>query len=639
MNKFILFFIALLFIPNVLNAKDIKYPVSTIPKELLEDADAVIRADEIVTEVISINKAVVRVKYAVTVLSKQGDKYHFNVINVGYDKFIKVKYIKAYIYNEYGLETDKLKKSDIFDFAISGGGTMYSDNRMKTATFPIISYPYTIEYEYEYTTDNILMAFHDWFFQSDSKVSVENSKVKIIAPRDFKIKYKENNLLNSVKKSVSNDKDIYVWEETNIPAYEKEELTYSYLETYKYVLLSPVLFDFDGYTGDMSSWKTFGQWIQKLNAGRDVLPEATKSKLKALTAEAESDIEKVKIIYQYLQDNTRYVGIQLGIGGWQPFPAETVDETKYGDCKALSNYMKAMLKAVGIKSYYAVIESGTNKYAIPEDFSSLCFNHATVCVPIENDTIWLECTNQTKPFGYIGSFTNDRKALLINEEGGKLVHTTFYSKEDNQQITNARVVLDESGEGQADITVLHQGLESERDYLIFLLYKDTKEQKKWLYEKTDIPTFDINSFDLSIDKKQIPVVTKKLDLSLRKYASVSGNRLFFKANLMNKKKYVPPELEERKNDICLNTPFTHIDTINYSLPTGYVVEHLPENINYKNEFGEYSATFLEKENTVIYIRKFVNEKGRWSADKYNELRQYYKDIVKADNIKVVLKKS
>ncbi len=94
----------------------------------------------------------------------------------------------------------------------------------------------------------------------------------------------------------------------------------------------------------METWDNFGKWIQALNSGRQELPPATKAKIKELTAKAKTDEEKVKILYEYLQSKTRYVSIQLGIGGQQPFEASVVDQFGYGDCKALSNYMVAMLE-------------------------------------------------------------------------------------------------------------------------------------------------------------------------------------------------------------------------------------------------------------------------------------------------------
>ena len=66
-----------------------------------------------------------------------------------------------------------------------------------------------------------------------------------------------------------------------------------------------------------------------------------------------------------------------------PFPATFVDEKKYGDCKALSNYMRALLKAVDIPSYYALIRAGENEEPADFDFPHNNFNHAILCVPFK----------------------------------------------------------------------------------------------------------------------------------------------------------------------------------------------------------------------------------------------------------------
>ena len=131
--------------------------------------------------------------------------------------------------------------------------------------------------------------------------------------------------------------------------------------------------------------------------------------------------------YEYVQSKTRYVSIQEGIGGLQPFPASIVDKYGYGDCKALSNYTVALLQEVGVKSFYTKIRAGEGEPDLLLDFPAQQTNHVVVAIPNDKDTIWLECTSQTNPFGYTGSFTGDRYALMITEEGGKIARTPSFS--------------------------------------------------------------------------------------------------------------------------------------------------------------------------------------------------------------------
>ena len=117
-----------------------------------------------------------------------------------------------------------------------------------------------------------------------------------------------------------------------------------------------------------------------------------------------------------MQKKTRYVNVSIGIGGWQPFDAATVDKTSYGDCKALSNFTKSLLSVVGIKSFYALNNAGSDANSIDRSFPSAQFNHAFVCVPLDRDTIWLECTNQRYPCGFNSDFTDAVLSAFLNRD-------------------------------------------------------------------------------------------------------------------------------------------------------------------------------------------------------------------------------
>ena len=401
------------------------------------------------------------------------------------------------------------------------------------------------------------------------------------------------------------------------------------------VYLSPNEFEYDGHSGNMETWESFGKWLKDLETGRDQLKEQTVKKIKNLVKGVKTDEEKVKIIYEYLQSKTRYISIQLGIGGWQPFKAEEVDKNGYGDCKALSNYTHAMLKVVGIKSYNASIGAGQGYPSFDSDFPSMGFaNHQILCVPLENDTIWLECTSQDSPFGFIGSFTDDRTALLYTDEGGKIVRTTRYPQEVNTQDRTSTIKIDIKGNARANIVTRYRGLQYENIH--FQFRRNEHEQKETLFEKLDIPNMEVENFKYSQQKGRIPKATEEINLQIKNYASVSGKRIFIPLNILNKQKTTPPKVKNRKTDVEMSIAFIDKDKIIYEVPNYYKVEHLPKSVSFNSDFGSYDVTVSKEGNQITYIRILKMNKNTYPAKRYDDLLKFYEKIVRADKMELVI---
>ncbi len=341
--------------------------------------------------------------------------------------------------------------------------------------------------------------------------------------------------------------------------------------------------------------------------------------------------EKAKVLYEFVQSKTRYVSIQKGIGGQQPFPATMVDQVGYGDCKALSNYMVSLLKVAGIKGYYTLVYADDDNEDFPTDFVTDNFNHIIVSVPNGQDTLWLECTSQQIPFGYLGEMTADRKALMITEKGGALVNTQRYPADVNTQVRTADVKLEMTGDAKAKVKTTYAGLQFSGHFLS----SSSDDQKKWLRNTISIPTFDLNNYNIAVTKARIPSAVVNVDLTLARFASVSGKRIFITPNLMNRSKFIPEENRKRKNAIVLSEGWVDYDTIRYQLPEGIYPEYLPEPVTIKSKFGQYEAKFEMRENELIYTRMMRKNKGEYPAESYQELTDFYKGVSKADNTRVV----
>ncbi len=630
------FSVSFLLIGFFANAGDIEYPVSSIPENLKKNANVVKRMEEIVFEIVNLKEAVYRRKVAYTILNENAEKYAAMV--VGYDKLRKVSSFEGTLYDAKGNILRKAKSKDVKDFSAVQDISLFDDNRIKVLDFTNQFYPYTVEFETEVKYNNTYM-LPDWFPQQDEKLAVENSSYSFIAPADYTIRFKAFNYEGQPSSSTEKNKQIKTWKVTGLAAIKRLFASPTWNELTPSVYFAPSEFEMEGYKGNGSSWQDLGKFPLALNEGRDKLPDDVIQKVTDLTKDITDEKEKIRALYNFLQQNTRYISIQLGIGGLQPFEASFVAKKGYGDCKALSNYMYSLLKAAGIKSYYTLVKGGRDlddKYLV-EDFPSDQFNHIILCVPLSKDTMWLECTSQTESAGYMGDFTGNRKALLITEEGGKLVSTPHYGIKENVQVRAIKGKINSDGALVMNVTTNYKCLQQdEKSALINQLSKD--KVKKYLQEDLELSTYEVSNFKYEQKKNVLPEIDEQLDVIVDNYATITGKRLFITPNVLSRGGMKLSDEEERKVDIVLDYEFRNEDNYEIEIPEGYSLEAMPQDVSLKTKFGSYSCTTKLSANKIIYHRVREQFSGRFPAKDQQELTKFFEEIYKADRARMVLVK-
>ena len=609
------------------------YSVSAITEGLKENAGAVVRKDIRHIKVSPDGRSYeMTVEYAVTILNKSGD--HMSRFMEFYDLSSKLSKITTTIFNSDGKQTGKVQKSDFMDIGIGGLYNMYDDTR--TIIFEPVqnTYPYTIEYIYS-KEEKDFFTFPAWTPVESEEVSVQLSEISVSVPPGYKFGYKELNLPGSVEKTVAKGSETYTWSIHDFNAIDDEPLSPDPQEYLPMLILKPESFTMEKYSGNLNTWDDLGKWICKLNAERDILPEECRVKVHAMTDTIGDPYMKISTLYHFLQRTTRYVSIQLGIGGYQPFDAATVYKYGYGDCKALSNYMRSLLKEAGITGYYTLIKAGQGVAGIQTDYPAQQFNHAMLCVPLNGDTVWLECTSQTDVPGYIAGFTDDRYGLLITGDGGNLVRTKAYPWDANMQGRFAEVILDIDKGTAVTVNTTYSGAQFR--YPQKMIDESLEEQKKTLLKEIAIPQFTLNNFNISssIEGRE-PVGCIQLDLTLNRYVSRSGSRYFLPLNLMNHTSFLPRNLSERKRDVCFKSSYTDSDSIVYVLPDAISVEYLPEGTDLDTDFGSYHTSIMLEGNKLIYVRKMSRQKGIFPKETYPAVVEFYRQVSKADNCKAIL---
>ncbi|HET9747363.1 MAG TPA: hypothetical protein VFP97_16725, partial [Chitinophagaceae bacterium] len=455
-------------------------------------------------------------------------------------------------------------------------------------------------------------------------------------PAEIDIHYRAKNInITPVVTNVSSKKN-YLWEVKNLTAKKPEAGSGEFAKIPR-LLIAANQFEYDGHRGDMSQWKGMGLWYNELVQTTNQLSDAYQSEIRKLVAGASNDIEKVKILYHHLQKNFRYVSIQLGIGGFRPFPANFVHEKKYGDCKALSNYMQACLNAVNIKSYSAWINAGSDRSPVDADFPYDGFNHQILCVPMEKDTAWLECTSNLADFGHLGNFTENRNALVLTENGGVLIPTPKSKSYQNKFTMTTTVRMNDDGTGNTESIITTTG---EFKYEQLALSQEKADlQKQYFVNAFGFPNPD--EFELSFGEKNIKPLNTRIQLRIEKINDfTAGSKMFLRPRIYKIWSAKLPSQENRSEDYLFECPFEKTDTTIYKLPAGYQVEALPKEKQMKNEFGSYHSKhwYDEQQNAIVTTAKLVLTQHHIPAEKYSSVKTFFNEVMMEDSQRIVVKK-
>lgn len=607
------------------------YDVAKIPDDLKTNAIAVVRNEEQFFDVKTPGSGQYDYKVALTILSKAGDGLA-NMSEV-YDKFMSISNIKAAIYDAAGKKIKEYKSADVKDQSLTSNSSIYEENRMKSINFVALNYPYTIEYSFTKEFKGLLY-FPSWRDLMGFNVSVEQSSYTLQKNKNYQLRYLTSANLKTDSVTIG-DKIQYKWKSRNVAALESEPLSTGIDNVASWVKAAPNEFEYDGSKGNFNNWKSFGSWMYGLNEGGNRLPEPAKAVVQQLIKNAKTSKEKIKILYDHLQQNTRYVSVQLGIGGFRPILAEKVAQVNYGDCKALSNYMKALLNEAGIAANLIVIGNGMP--SLNPNYSSMGqANHMILCVPLEKDTTFLECTSQYDPMGFIGNSNADRNVLMVTEQGGKIIRTPIYSPKDNYQIRKSTLVLAEDGTALMDMKSTYANAQFEDNLGMLLL--EPGEQRKRIIAGMHIPVAELTSFKLLQPDKSKPLINEELNCKTGQIYTKSGDKIFLILNQVNRKENVPLKVENRKTYFSVPYGYNDQDEINFTLPKGYALEFLPKDIEIVSEFGSYTARFIAKDNNITYVRTQTMTNKKYPPEKYNAYVDFYKKVYQADKQKAVLNK-
>lgn len=555
------------------------------------------------------------------ILINSAEEAYLGKISIPFQKGSKISIHEAVIINKAGQPVRKLRKSEITTRSFYESGTFYSDYMVKTFSLKWNTYPYKIKYSYSIVEKNFI-SIANWNPVVFKSVPTEKASLKVYLPSDKAITIYADSIFQH-KQYSNKDQLVLEYDINNFKLPSSEYFAPPLSEARPKVIILPNTFTY-GSAGSFKTWQSFGNWISQLNQSTDELPAAEKQQFESQLPQTANKLDIIRNAYYYRQNNTRYINVSLKLGGLKPYPASYVCTNKYGDCKALTIYTKALLKSQGIESYYTIVNAGKNIHKLNPEQVRFQFNHVILCVPLANDTIWLENTAKTLPFNHLGSFTQNRKALLIDGEKSKLVNTPTLSPKDLAVSRKLDIKLSNYSTAKFNLKINFNG--EDAAYLKYLKHiNDTVSLRRFA-----IKNLPFNGIKIDTQKLIIPT-NNKLEVILNATGQVAtdykktDDLFVINSEWQNSIRLKHPK--NRKYPIRINFPQHKIDSLNYNVP--FISEfntEIPESSLIESKFGFYKLTAHKNEKGFSIITEFSLKRGDYPLNDYPQFYHFFEQI-------------
>lgn len=401
-----------------------------------------------------------------------------------------------------------------------------------------------------------------------------------------------------------------------------------------------------------ADWLAVSRWATSLYDPQVVITDEIAIKARELTANAKTEIEKIRAIGNFVQ-NLQYISIDIGVGygnGYKPRSSTLVLGRGYGDCKDKANLMRALLRTLNIDSYPIAIYSGDPNYVKAEWPSPSQFNHCIIAVRVGDATVAqtvmthpklgrlliFDATDPFTPVGDLPDYLQGSNALIIAGENGGLAQMPITPPDADLLEREITVHLDTTGELKGKIIERANGQTStvfRREVRELSVPDYRKAIEGWLTRgATGARLIDLKSKDMESD------AAFHLDVEFQtpRYGQIMQNRLMvFKPVVVGRRDAVALTEPNRKNPIELDSMMMN-ETVVFNLPAGFVVDEVPDEVALESEFGNYKTKFEVSDGKLLFRRSYQLKRTLVPASRYEDVRKFFARMLDAEQSAVVL---
>ncbi len=618
----------------------------TMP-EMPVSTKAVVLLEETTYTVDSKGQAVEHVRKVVKILRPQGRNYGYPVVY--FDKDSKILSMHVWSIDATGHEY-AMKDSEISDFGIPGGsGELYNDERARVADPPGRDPGGIVAYEYE-RRERPYLAETNWVFQEE--IPHLTQSFTLVLPQGFT--YNTTWAHHPKLEAADLENHHYRWDMNNQPGIDLDRVPMSPSPS---SLAARMTVHYSGpglAVPQEGTWKGIGEWYDGLSHDRTVATPEIAAKAAELTSGKKDFYDKAEAIGEFVQHDIRYVAVEIGVGGFQPHSAADIYKGRYGDCKDKATLLSAMLSSVGIHGALLMVD--TQRGVIDPDAPSVIGNHMIEAIEIPQAYespklrsvviaktgkryLIFDPTWELTPFGQLESNLQASYGVLLENHDSQVIQLPVLSPELNTVTRSARFQLSADGGLKGSVTDKRFGDLAEDRRKIF--QRNTEKQQQEFMDRVAGQDLAAPSLtDLKVENVQSlnKDLTTTYLLSADHYASTTGPLLMVRPRVLGTV-WLPVDHKPRKVDIDLEQTMQDTDDFEIQLPTGYIVDELPDPVKVDYGFASYESSTEVHGQSLHYKRVYTLRQVTLPAAKYPDLQRLAGVIGADEEGRAILKRA
>lgn len=444
--------------------------------------------------------------------------------------------------------------------------------------------------------------------------------IKLISTKKLQFRYVNTDI--EFKKRKKNNVTTYSILKKNIPAVE-----YDMTSPIWYPQLASV------YVTNYKNWKEVVDWGVDVFDVNKNLSQELNNKISEINNNSKNSGDKITATLNFVQDDIRYLGLESGIGAYEPFSSNKVFSQRYGDCKDKSLLMVTMLNKMGIESYPVLVNTYLKDSIISKLPNPLLFNHCVVKVIDDKaGVLWYDPTisNQEGTFDNT-VFPDYRYGLVLKKENYEL--DEIYSLANNNFEIIDTYELEDVGKGatlKTKITYFDDQADAIRNYFLNNSIHTIKKEYENLYseylyniEATEKPKYE--------DDKVNNIFTTYLEYKIDSIwkPSLDENQItasFYPFSLINA--LAMPSKRERKLPFATAYPMSRTHIINIKLPQKWNILNDSYSIDSENLFYESDIKYFPSEDLLSLQYFLKTQKDHVTV---GEFSKYYDHLKILDN--------